>query len=118
MELSEKTIGLWFVCGEDKDWMGAAVSQDDGTVNISYRFRYYVDDKAHDSADKKNWYECNVVDSPAKVIEVMRKLVDKLVEEEGEPHEILMVNHGSMESFIAELESLPWIHMKQVPAND
>lgn len=50
-------VGVWFVSDGSKDWMGAAWrdSQFDRWT-IEYRFRYYRDRKAHDSADEKNWY--------------------------------------------------------------
>jgi hypothetical protein len=52
---------MWFVNAGDRsmDWM-AALWRDPGEgFVLQYRFRYYVDDRAHGSEDVKNWYRVN-----------------------------------------------------------
>ena len=54
IELTEKIVGIWFVdLDNESDWLGAMERTDEG-YQVTYRFRYYVDDKAHDSDDKKS----------------------------------------------------------------
>lgn len=47
----------WFVSGPGKDWMAAVFRPPGEPWQVKYRFRYYKDDRAHDSADESSWYE-------------------------------------------------------------
>lgn len=75
-------LGAWFLSGKERDWLcviyrvaGAA------EFTIQHRFRYYVDDKAHDSDDIKNWYDGSLpVDfSEDKIIGIIDGMVDRMV---------------------------------------
>jgi hypothetical protein len=57
--LTEKTRvhAILFISDmEGLDWLGFVSKQPDEPWQFIYRFRYHVDDKAHDSADRKSWY--------------------------------------------------------------
>jgi hypothetical protein len=50
--------GLLFASLADNrgDVLGTAWREPSGKIVLAYRFRYYVDDQAFNSADKKQWY--------------------------------------------------------------
>jgi hypothetical protein len=47
---------MWFVEGGDRDWLAAVFKKKGEKWKLTYRFRYYRDDKAHDSSDEKKWW--------------------------------------------------------------
>lgn len=60
---------VWFFCrsGEPMDVLAHLTRRlPDGLWIFEYRFRYYNDDQAHDSTDRKNVYVCEI---PATVAE-------------------------------------------------
>lgn len=58
IELSKRTWvrGIWLYPIPHGDFMGCMLKEADGVWRIRFRFRYYRDNKAHDSADEKSWY--------------------------------------------------------------
>jgi hypothetical protein len=50
---------IWFVSLENSDWLAGVRRNSDG-LQLRYRWRYYRDEKAHDSIDKKNEYRANI----------------------------------------------------------
>ena len=69
---------IWNVGGRGKDWLGAVWKDPDGPWTLTYRFRYYLDDKAHDSADERSWYEMQVPASEPeeRVLRAMNKIAE------------------------------------------
>jgi hypothetical protein len=57
MEITDATQGIWFMSTPGGDWMMTIDRTPAGAAKIIYRFRYYEDDKAFDSKDRKNWYQ-------------------------------------------------------------
>jgi hypothetical protein len=58
MILDEKTVGFWILqVTPTGDWLATIreITPDEKYETV-YRFRYYEDDEAFDSKDKKNWY--------------------------------------------------------------
>lgn len=73
---------IGFVHGEKagRDWLGAAWKDAEGPWHVTYRFRYYRDDKVWDSLDEKNWYEATAEGkSKEEVVDLLRKMADMLV---------------------------------------
>ncbi len=121
IELTEHTIGIWFVTlGEKGDWLGSVWKTDKG-YEIAYRFRYYVDDKTFDSEDKKHWYKSEISKDSgdeAKVIQVMRDVSEVLwIAGGGKRYEVMMES-GGIEEFMAEFQKLPFVTAKTMPLNE
>ena len=49
--------GIWFCECELANWLCALIRPDGEPWKVKYRFRYFLDGKAFDSADEKHWYE-------------------------------------------------------------
>jgi hypothetical protein len=110
MELNEKTRKFWY-----KDLPGgnivATLSVDDNEAKLVYRFRWYRDDKAFDSADKKSFYEGRVpVDSAHVLSDVMTEMLDSM------PGETWVLERGGMpfEAFVNEILAAPFAHAQRV----
>jgi hypothetical protein len=59
IEITDDTyvLGLWFVAGDNRDWMGAVTrKRGEEVFEIRYRFRYYASLDPFDTNDRKNWY--------------------------------------------------------------
>ncbi len=71
-------IAVWFVNSgaHDKNWLATVFRNEDGAWEIRYRFRYYRDNKAHRSADRKRCYRAVV---PSTTPEArMQEGIDKM----------------------------------------
>lgn len=118
MVLDENVIGIWFVnLSSMSDWLGTISLDDNGDYELIYRFRYYVDDKAHDSADRKNWTKAIIAKrfgGVTKVIDHMRSVVQQLAKLAGDVsfHEILMTDEG-LDDFMERFQELPFVHVAE-----
>jgi hypothetical protein len=58
IELNEKLYvrAIWFVGGEDKDWMAIIFKDEEGRRKGKYRFRYHKENVE----DDKNWYSVDI----------------------------------------------------------
>lgn len=120
IEITERTIGIWFLyLNDSSDWMAGLWREDDG-IHLSYRFRYYRDDKLDEtSEDEKNWYSLMTGESVQVSIRTVRDLIEGMQEElgAGESWEILMGERG-VEDFTKEFLSMPWAHITRIEPND
>lgn len=129
IELTKNTLGVWTVSlpaqqfGKHTgggDWLCAAWAEGEKYI-IEYRFRYYLDDKAFDSEDIKNWYRMEIQKDGAtedKIIEVVRALVKKLwIDGGGKRYEVLMDDSG-VDGLLREMKKWPSISMKKVDEVD
>lgn len=114
IEITDKLIGTWFVqCDDLTDWLAGLERIDEG-VKLIYRFRYYEDDEAFGSKDKKNWYELRTAEPVEKVIETVRELANKLAEvNDVEIFEVLMDDSG-IEGFMERFKVMPFAHVMTV----
>jgi len=71
----------WFAEGEGENMLGCAWREDYGTgiIKAKYRFRYFKDDKAFDSKDKKIWFE--IQGTKASTEELLIPTIRALLEE-------------------------------------
>lgn len=117
--LNEKSLGIWFMqVSPDADWMGHLGLNDEGEYEFIYRHRYYVDNKTHDSDDKKSWYKGTVLtkDTPVDVvITLVQSVVKTMSNFHGDStmpvHELLM-GDKTIKEFTAEFKKLPFVHYK------
>ena len=115
IDLTDRTIGLWFVqLNKESDWLGSIWATDEG-YGLTYRFRYYVDDKTFDSKDTKNWYSAEISKDHTtedEIVSHMREVVKLLwVSSGGKRYEIMM-GSGGVDELMAELEKMPFTSMK------
>lgn len=114
--IDEKTIGLWSVAlGDSGNWLALLARKDQG-ITLTYRFRWYRDDKVYDSKDKKNWYQVEAKStSPERGIEITRKAFNDILHASvaNKGWELLR-GERNMEEFMAELVKMPGMHAKTV----
>ncbi len=111
---SKDTIGLWYVQLSDSDWL-ASIWREDGRPKLSYRFRYYEDDKSFDSEDRKHWYVLETKDADVhELIETIRVLADKMAGMAGsEVYEIMASDFKNIDDFMEEFGKAPFVSMKK-----
>lgn len=106
-------------------WLWRELPQ--GDWHFSYRFRYYRDDRAHDSSDRKSGYQgaFNEPLSEAQVLERIQPVLGPLSEMLGQqfgtpPFEVACCEIGTDDPADAvRLLSLePWAHLKCEPLPD
>lgn len=124
MDLTENTVGLWYISYEYGNWM-ATVNKLDGEenrYNITHRFRYYHDDLVGtESKDHKSWYEgIMTCDSREQVIKEIRSATEVL---ENHPAfgpvaektiELLKEEGENLDSFRERFLTLPFVHTTKV----
>ena len=109
IELKETTQvrAFWFVAGGSRDWMAVLLRQEGGCWEALYRFRYYKDDKMHDSEDDKSWYRISTDEAPPEKqdglsIDMERTLdmvADMTIREfNSQLHEKLIVNGNGLDA--------------------
>lgn len=112
--LTERTVGIWYVSMDGQDWM-AHVAEEDETFELTYRHRYYVDDKNFDSEDKKNWYSGSISKPETTeddIISVMDKMCKMMSDrQDGVPYRIIK-GDKSLDEFVEEFTSMPFSHHK------
>jgi len=116
IKFDEKIVGVWYLqTTETQDWLCAIREiEPDQKYELTHRFRYYKDDKAFDSKDKKNWYRGTITGTRHYVLEVMKPLVQDLKElgAVGEPYEL--INNGDYDDFLRRFQDAPFVYAKQV----
>jgi hypothetical protein len=120
IQLDDKVVGVWFLkTTEKQDWMACLreVIPDD-KYELTYRFRYYEDDKAFESEDRKSWYRAEVPGTRNYCIFALRSTGGSLeaASENGRLYEIL--NHGDYKAFIKELFDAPFVFVRQEKIQD
>ena len=102
--------GFWYVDGDDKNWL-ACLSKRDGSWRLDYRFRYYRDDKAHDSDDKKSWYTGKMNgDQPVeKILAAVGQAVAAIEKEYGNKADFLSLEcQGDDPKVFFEIGATSW----------
>lgn len=123
IEISERTIGLWYVqLGRpgESDWLGSLYRTKEGALEAQYRFRYYKGDQSlhfEESEDESSWYQMEIDgDDIDRAVGVMQFIVEKLwTESGGQRYEILMSQEGNKDAFMETLKKMPFANFKYVP---
>jgi hypothetical protein len=112
IEVNDRTVGFWFVTIPNGDWMAGLQALDGGRFKLQYRFRYYKDDKAFDSDDKKNWYS-GEGDDYGSAVRTLRMVAEALKQQaKGEMWEVLR-GDGTVNDFMDKFMKLPFVHAKK-----
>jgi hypothetical protein len=112
----EKIVGIWFLSTipNKQDWLAAVREiEPDAKYELTYRFRYYKDDKPFDSEDKKNWYQGQLTGTRLYVIAAMRSVGNKLA---GVAHQPLyeVMNDRGVNQFMRDFEKQPWAFARRM----
>lgn len=121
IDLSPNTYiyGIWFCYGDDTDWMACLSKKLDGPWTFQYRHRYYADDKAFDSEDRKSWYSWKGQDgtdeSLQKFLGGIGTVTEAIEAQYGNPMDFIQLEClGSDEKVFFEMGSRPWSNMKMI----
>ena len=111
-------LAIWFLAAPDNGDVLMTVYRDDPASDweMRYRFRYYVDEKAHDSADRRSHY-VGTIPKGAPEVEVltkMREAVNFMRAKYPKVEEVL-IQSSSADAVSVALTLRPWAHAKQVP---
>ncbi len=102
---------------EQADWL-ATLYRDEGERDFKchYRFRYYVDDKAHDSDDKKSAYGVTFTGkSEPEAMAIMGKLAENIATSGSGPRakiHKLLINSSDPMLIAKRMQSEDFFHMK------
>lgn len=113
---AERIVAFWWVDAGDKkppfDWFGCLWRRRGAASwTVSYRFRWHVDDKVHDSADVKNAYTWSADGSEPHVTQLVASIADALAVKVGVPLETVWVR-GDAARAAALLQLQPWAHFR------
>lgn len=111
---------VWFLGGNPEADVIVAVLRPvpGGPWELRYRFRYYRDDVAFDSADEKSSYVATIdwampeTEVVAKARELVRKMA-ALAPKGGFPEvDEVVVESDDPRVFYAQIKDKPWVHVK------
>jgi hypothetical protein len=109
-----------FVYGEQhRDYLASVWRDKDGPWTMTCRFRYYIDDRAHDSADEK--CEMCAVDThdrtEEEMLRTLRITVEALVAGGfNDRLDWLDVKSDDAMVVFEKLAARPWAHVQRMPA--
>ena len=126
MMMFDETIrAIWFTELHNGDWMAVINREADGKLSLTYRFRWYQDDKAFDSKDKKSWTKGRF-EGPVDEDAVIAKLTELAEQIRGaanmrSDHEckswVLIRGAMTLEAFVGKFREQPWVHTQEEPIN-
>lgn len=128
--IDDNTLCIWFISIPDPKFMllgqkrftfGDCLAQidrnpDGKSFHLEYRFRYYEDDKAWDSKDRKNWYAGDLHgESEEQVLEKANSVFQTMCDvAQGEIYRHQRKPGQSTESYFEEFTKLPFVHGKKM----
>jgi len=115
MIIDEQFLGTWFVVFGDGggDWAcSLRRSSGGGHHELTYRFRYYTDNKAHFSEDRKTWFSARAnFKSDADAVRACTELAENFAEACGGTLHAMPLRAGeSLTEFMERLKAQPWAH--------
>ena len=112
---------MWMIPFRDRSGdVNAAIWRDDGEKDFvgQFRLRVYVDDKAHDSEDRKTaWRTKFPGKTEAEATKIMGQMLDSVVDKIAPGSEVhKLVLRSSDPAFILErLKAEDWVHVQEIP---
>lgn len=107
---------IWFVADANHaaDWLAALFRDPGGPWRFNYRLRVYVDDKAHNSADRKNGgsLTCRGEMTEQAALASVNQLVAEMERLFGGLTEKLVLRTADPEKIIATMRSSSFFHLK------
>lgn len=118
MTITDKTVGLWYLQTTPKqDWVGTLTEvEPDKEYELIYRFRYYKDDKAWDSADEKSWYKATITGHDKDYcIESVRTMINILAAAAQSEKPVEFLNTNGAEDLMNRFMAAPFVSAKTIP---
>jgi len=110
--MDEKIVAIWFLATipGHQDWMaGLREIVPDEKYELTYRFRYYEDDKIFESKDKKNWYEGEVSGTRSYCIAAVRSVGQMMAKVTAGGQKLYeLVNEGDLAEFGRRFRDMPF----------
>jgi hypothetical protein len=111
---------IGFLSAHDRDWLCGVYRDGDGAWTVVYRFRYYRDDKAHDSSDERSAYQATV---PASMTENetvgrMRAVADVLKLRGYGGEDWIFPKSADPGVVVEMLTGRPWAHLRRDERSD
>lgn len=114
IKLDEKTVGIWYMqTTPTSDWLCSIREiEPDAKYELDYRFRYYEDDKAFDSKDRKSWYKAEVTATRHFAIVSIRTVANEMHKAgaTGEVYEL--INEGDFDAFSKKFLDAPFAYAR------
>lgn len=101
-----------------QDWQCFVFRDGAEPFQITYRFRYYRDDKAFDSADERSAYhaQAQASDSEERIVAAMKNVAAMLMEHGfGSFQDWLYPRSADANVTFAMLKSRSWAHVREEP---
>jgi hypothetical protein len=116
IEINDKLLGIWGVwLTDDQDWLAALhETENPGEFTFTYRFRYYADEKAFGSKDKKSWDRYRFHATREEAVSGAREVARELAAAAGKNFDQVLVVNGNVKRFLNSFTRLNWVHAKQV----
>jgi hypothetical protein len=124
--MDENILAVWVIeirsYPSEGNWMASLSKTKDGFA-LTYRFRWYVDEKAHDSADKRNWYRIDFgpphAHTTGDALRHGREIYDMTIRSLGKhatvPHSWELIRGArSVEEFCDALTLMPGMHQRKI----
>jgi len=119
IKLDESILGIWFLSLDNSDLLFSLNDEED-KYKVQYRFRYYEDDKTHDSDDRKSWYEGVIYKKDmtlAEAIEATEKTFTTFSRLTANEPTSLIKGDMTYEEFMEEFKKLPFVHTESHPVH-
>jgi hypothetical protein len=107
-------LAMWFVEADGFNWQATIYHDGDKKWKLSYRFRYYEDNKIFNSKDRRNQYDADILgemtegDLISKVDQMARLLADK--------HHVRferLIIRGGPKKLAAKSKKTKWLHVRE-----
>jgi hypothetical protein len=113
-------VAFWFLGNGARDWLAVIFRRAD-TLHLRYRFRYYEDEEAFNSKDRKSCYaaEAPLAQEPrliATVDFIVSQLQAQGFTEGPAPLCDRLMVMGNQEKFLSQAAGRPWCHLRKAGA--
>ncbi len=110
-------LGIWFCEREDCDWLAAVTREGDEPLQLTYRIRYYADDKHFNSDDEKSAWTVNLESlSEEDIIKVVDGMVDALLDQ-GFSDLWKRIVRGDSAKALETLKMAPFTKVRALPVH-
>ena len=120
--MDESVYGVWFIAipEHEQDWLCHIARNDDDTYTMTYRHRYYKDDKSFDSTDEKSWHVASgQLEGLLTCVQMAQSSAVLLFGAENLGMYRLLREDKTFEEFMEEFKKMPFVHSsKTIGAND
>jgi hypothetical protein len=109
--VDDDLLACWYIqLTTEQDFFGGVSREPDGSFKVSYRFRYYRDDKVHDSSDEKSCTEMTSTD--ADTLKKVRGIVQLMRAKSGGRMFEVLREQRTTEQMLEEISAWPVVHRR------